>query len=141
MAASTTGPGRSGWHRALAYAITGTRLDDPEVGDLDHSADGAGDRSRPDLPALAALITERAGGPDRLREQIDARRLSGGPWPYPLPDDLRQGLGAAQLLAALTELRGILGVDRLASRPVIADRALNADERRLLGDVPPHHGG
>jgi hypothetical protein len=55
-----------------------------------------------------------------------------------VPADLRADIGAAQLTAVLTELRR-----RLAAadpRPVLAERAPDAAERRLLADVPPHHG-
>jgi hypothetical protein len=56
---------------------------------------------------------------------------------HPVPADLLEGIGAAQFAAVLAELR-----TRLASqaRPVLAERAPDADERRLLADVPPHHG-
>jgi hypothetical protein len=129
MAASSTDPGTGlGWHPALAYAITGIRMDD------------LGRQSRPDLPALAAEITRRVGGIEALRADVRERLDAGGPWPYPVPDDLRQGLGAAQLLAALTGLRQRLELDPRPSRPVITDRAPDAAERRLLEDVPPHHG-
>ena len=37
------------------------------------------------------------------------------------------------------ELRRQLDLDR-PDRPVLSDRSLDADERRLLADVPPHHG-
>jgi hypothetical protein len=56
---------------------------------------------------------------------------------YAVPADLREGIGPAQLAALLTELRSRLG---RGSRPVLADRAPDADERRLLADMPPHHG-
>ncbi len=56
---------------------------------------------------------------------------------YVVPADLREGIGAAQLAALVNALRA-----RLAGpgRPVLAARAPDADERRLLADVPPHHG-
>lgn len=63
---------------------------------------------------------------------------SAGPYgAYVVPADLREGIGAAQLAALLTELRARLG---RGARPVLADRAPDADERRLLAEVPPHHG-
>lgn len=117
------------WHRALAYAITGEQWD------------GLAEQSAPDLEELAALIEARCpGGLPRLRETVVRRRSAGAPWPYPVPAELRAGLGAAQWLAALTALRRLLGLDPAAARPVLSSRAPDADERRLLADVPPHHG-
>lgn len=57
---------------------------------------------------------------------------------HPVPADLTAGIGAAQLAAVLTDLRTQLAAT--GSRPVLAERAPDADERRLLADVPPHHG-
>ncbi|QDP98028.1 hypothetical protein FOE78_20895 [Microlunatus elymi] len=116
------------WHEALAYAITGQRLD------------GLGTQPTPDLQVVAAAIADRSdGGPDGLRELIRQRRAAGEPWPYPVPAELRQGIGAAQWIAALNALRQRLDLDN-PERPVLSDRAPDADERRLLADVPPHHG-
>ncbi len=129
MAASSPDPGAGlPWHPALAYAITGVRMDD------------LGRQSHPDLAALAAEITERMADVDQLRARIRERQVAGQPWPYPVPDDLRAGLGAAQWLAALTGLRRLLKLDPAPTRPVLSDRAPDAAERRLLDDVPPHHG-
>jgi len=57
---------------------------------------------------------------------------------HPVPSDLTAGLGAARFAAVLADLRGRLVA--AAPQPVLASRAPDADERRLLGDVPPHHG-
>lgn len=105
------------WHQALAYAVTGRRH--PELGR----------QARPDLPALA--LTLRAGWP---ADPAELRR------PHPVPPDLAAGLGAAQLGAAVAELRTLLGLDRQPVVPVTADRPLTADEQRLSREVPPHHG-
>lgn len=56
---------------------------------------------------------------------------------YPVPADLTAGIGAAQLAAVLVELRRRLAAS--GARPVVAERAPDADERRLLAAVPPHH--
>jgi hypothetical protein len=106
------------WHQALAWAVTGVRFDD------------LGRQARPDLEALVEFLRSRLGA------DVDPAELTR---PHPLPVDLAEGLGAAQLAAAAAELRR-----RLSGPPpaVVADsRALTADERRLLQDVPPHHGG
>ncbi|GAA1835294.1 hypothetical protein ACFFOM_09515 [Microlunatus capsulatus] len=105
------------WHQALAYAVTGVRFED------------LGRQDRPDLESLAALLRPRLG------VQVDLAELTRA---HPLPPDLAEGLGPAQLGSAVAELRR-----RLSGPPpaVVADpRPLSADERRLLQDVPPHHG-
>ena len=78
-----------------------------------------GEQEEPDLEVVVAALAGRPLGA------------------YAVPADLRAGIGAAQLAALVTQLR-----TRLAPRPrpVLADRAPDADERRLLADVPPHHG-
>jgi hypothetical protein len=95
------------WHQALVFAMTGERR--PELG-------------RQDAPDL-----------DMVVEALGARPRGA----YAVPPDLRQGIGAAQLAAVLTALRGRLAAS--GSRPVLAERAPDADERRLLAEVPPHH--
>jgi len=117
------GPGA--WHRALVYAVTGQRRSDLGV------------QPAPDLAELQRLLR-----PDELAESVRALRDSGRPWPYPVPADLMAGLGYAQFAAALAQLQSVLGL--AAVRPGRAatsrTRALSAGERRLLDEVPPHHG-
>jgi hypothetical protein len=57
---------------------------------------------------------------------------------HPVPADLRSGIGPAHLAAVLTELRRRLATT--GSKQVLAERAPDAAERRLLAEVPPHHG-
>ena len=105
------------WHQALAYAVTGVRLE------------GLGRQLRPDLDVLTALLRPR------FETDLDPAELVRA---HPLPPDLADGIGAAQLWAAVAELRHRLSGPVPA---VVADeRPLTADERRLLHDVPPHHG-
>lgn len=117
------------WNVALTYAITARRWDDlEEVGS-------------PDLGLIGYEIGHRfPGGLPGLRTEIDQRLRAGDAWPYRVPDDLRAGLGAAQWLAALSELRRRLQVGPQPERPVLSDRKPDADEQRLLREVPPHHG-
>ncbi|GAA1427273.1 hypothetical protein GCM10009616_03970 [Microlunatus lacustris] len=105
------------WHQALAYAVTGVRFED------------LGRQARPDLDALAALLRPRLG------VDVDPAALTRA---HPLPADLAAGLGAAQLAAATSDLRRRL--TGALPAVVAAERPLTADERRLLQDVPPHHG-
>ena len=111
------------WHQALAYAILGRRL--PEL-------------SHQDQPDVAALADELSAD-DQLSASVRALRAQ-GIWPLPVPSDLMVGLGWAQFLAALAELVQKLGFD--AHRTHLAvNRPPNADERRLLEELPPHHRG
>lgn len=117
------------WNAALAYAISGRRWDD------------LAEAGTPDLALVADRIRQRfPGGPSALQAEITSRRQAGEPWPYDLPADLRAGLGAAQWLAAVAELRQRLAVGPQPDRPVLSNRRPDADEQRLLRDVPPHHG-
>lgn len=105
---------------ALIVALTGQRVDD---------AGG-------DLPAALAQI-----GWDRAAVVSHARAVlaGGGVWPHPVPDELRLSLGSARLLAGIQRAQAELGLFGESAAPPVA-RRLNADERRLLGEVPPHHG-
>lgn len=104
------------WHQALAYAVTGRRA--PELGL----------QVAPDLSFLT----------DWLEPQTPDERAAR---PYVVPADLMAGIGPAQFWAVLTRLRAELGPGAGSSTaPVLADRQLTPDERRLMVDVPPHHG-
>lgn len=111
------------WHQALAYAILGRRL-------LDLSQ-----QDQPDVPALARKLSAE----QQLSASVEALR-GNGTWPVAVPSDLMVGLGSAQFLAALEALVQELGLNRHGTRFAV-DRPANADERRLLGEVPPHHAG
>lgn len=111
------------WHQALAYAILGRRLPDLSQQDL------------PNVPALARKLSAE----QQLGASVEALR-GNGTWPVPVPSDLMVGLGSAQFLAALGALVQELGLDQHRTR-FAGDRPANADERRLLGEVPPHHAG
>ncbi len=115
------------WQAAIGFALTGERFDFPE---------GA----MPDPVGLIAALDDRGWTRARLathaREEVAAERT----WPHPIPDDLRQDCSASQLYAALLQARRLVDLDALIKRGPAPDRALNADERRLMNDVPPHHG-
>lgn len=79
-----------------------------------------GRQDRPDLDLVVEALGDRTRGA------------------HLVPEDLTDGIGAARLAAVLTELRSRLSA--ADSRPVLAERAPDAAERRLLAEVPPHHG-
>ncbi len=117
---------------ALGFALTGAWLDlspDPAAGFPDpvSGADG-----------LLALLAAAGWTRDRIADHASAEQTAERAWPHHIPHDRRGGLGAAQIHAALASARTALGLDgTLATRPSGRTR-LNADERRLLADVPPH---
>lgn len=81
------------------------------------------DLGRHDTPDLDALLAALPVGPYGT---------------YAVPADLLAGIGPAQFAAVLTQLRARL--PRAAgSAPVLVDRPLTAEERRLVADAPPHH--
>lgn len=79
-----------------------------------------GQQDEPDLDAVLAALGDAPRGA------------------HPVPADLTEGIGAARFAAVLTVLRGRLAAS--SARPVLAERSPDAAERRLLADVPPHHG-
>lgn len=115
------------WHRALGYALTGQELD-------------LADEGRPDPASLVAALAEAGWTASRVRAHALGLVNAELAWPHPIPARLRAGCGAAQLSAALGESRRLLGLLALETRPPSARTRLNADELRLMRDVPPHHG-
>lgn len=110
------------WHQALAYAVTGRRLDE------------LGRQRQPDVPQLIRELEELAG-----RDGLDPGWSFEG-HEYLVPAELMDGIGAAQFWAVLGELRRALGTGEPgSSAPVTADRPLTAAEARLVADRPPHH--
>lgn len=110
------------WHRAIAFALTGEEID---------LAPG----SAPDTGALLAHLGQLGWPAERIR----AHAAEATVWPHPVPDAVRAGLGVAQLHAAIGAARHRLGLDALTVLPPSRRTRLNADERRLQADVPPHY--
>lgn len=105
---------------AVAEALTGTRIALPEA-----SRWGA-----------ATLVSDLAGA-GWSRERIAQVASAATTWPFSV--DPTDGIGAAQLAAAVQQVRSELGLAGLTA-PVVSTRTdLTADERRLLADVPPHY--
>ncbi len=115
------------WQAALAYALTGAEHQLPEPGN-------------PDPAALVEALAGLGWAAAELRRHALAEVGAERPWPHPVPADLRAGCGAAQFAAALGALRHLLGLSALDTRPPAPRRGLNADEQRLLREVPPHYG-
>ena len=114
------------WHAALAMALVGEELVLPEPG-------------RPDVGALLPDLAAAGWPADRIAEHARARALAEQAWPHPVPSALRAGCGAAQFHAAVATARAELGLTSLVTRAPSRRTRLDADEQRLLRDVPPHY--
>ena len=108
----------------LARALTGERL--PVV-----NADPVGL-----LAELAELGWDRA----RLLELRASRRRARQPWPFPVDQQAVRDIGFARFDARLAELREGLAMDAEVRPAHLNDRPLDADERRLVAERPPHWG-
>ena len=111
------------WHQALAYAICGCRLEQ------------LGRQRSPDVSALSTALRDLA------EEGALILPTSGDQAGHSVPQDLMQGLGAAQFHAALSALRSELGLVVAPRSEVAPRRLLTPAERRLNEDAPPHHLG
>lgn len=119
-------PGRV--FQAVAFALTGQCLDPP----------AALASERPD-DLLAALAAQGVDA-DRLDGVRTSRVAEAQPWPFPVPAELRRGLGPAQLLATVQACQQALGLRQRQARVRDASGPLDGDDRRLLAELPPHHG-
>lgn len=115
------------WHAALGFALTGEELDLPGT-------------EAPDVVVLLAGLAAAGWTGQRIAEHARSRAGAELPWPHPVSMELRAGCGPAQLAAALAAARADLGLTALTTRSPSAPRRLDADEQRLLREVPPHHG-
>jgi hypothetical protein len=107
----------------LGHAIVGVDVDLPPVG------------SPAEL--LAALATAD-WDLDRIRTHAAERRRQGEPWPHPVPLAWLREYGAARWAATIGDVVTRIGTQ--TSTAERSERPLSTDERRLLAEVPPHHG-
>ena len=112
----------SGWATELATSLVGETVELPDTAPV----------ARDVLEAL-----ERVGWPAARIEAIARARFEAEEsWPFPVSRDV-VAAGPAQWYALVAEARTLLGLDGDVQPPPTRT-ALNADERRLLTDVPPH---
>ena len=114
------------WHAAIGYALVGEELPLAEP-------------VQPDPARLVADLADAGWDAHRIHAHARAAAEAERPWPHRIPAGLRQGCGAAQLHAALGRTRALLEVVTLETRGPSARTTLDADEQRLLRDVPPHY--
>lgn len=114
------------WHAAIGYALVGEELALDEPG-------------APDAALLVSQLAAAGWDAGRIAAHARATVEAEQPWPHRILFALRAGCGAAQLHAALGRTRALLDVVTLETRGPSGRTALNADEQRLLRDVPPHY--
>lgn len=109
---------------AVALALTGTAL--------------SGSASTPD--GIVAELDAMGWDSTRIAAVRAAAQDAGHPWPHPVADDQLTAAGPARVLATVRACRSLLGQAGL--RPAVRHPAsrLDAADRRLLAEVPPHHG-
>ena len=90
-------------------------------------------------PDPLTALADAGWSTPRIVAHAEQVRAAGGVWPHPVPDELRAQVGSARLFALLQRLQVELGLFGRPAAPA-APRPLTADERRLLNEVPPHHG-
>lgn len=89
--------------------------------------------------AVVAELAELGWTPGALAELRHGRQERREPWPFPVEVERLRSVGFARFDAALAEARRVSGLTGLEpARP--ATRPMNADERRLIQDRPPHWG-
>ena len=76
---------------------------------------------------------------DRIRAQAGQRWASEQVWPHQPPREALASIGAAAWHARLQAAKTALGLT-VVTAPPTRRTVLTADERRLLAEVPPHHG-
>jgi hypothetical protein len=113
---------------AIGWALTGAALPLATAPD------------RVDADAVVTWLGECGWDRARLRRRCEVVHAAGARWPTPIAADRRGGLGAAQFQAAVREVLLALGLDHPA--PVLRDAAtpLDAGDRRLMAELPPHFG-
>lgn len=96
--------------------------------------------SSPELPDLVAELAALGWDASCLVAMRRWRQEERLPWPFPVDTATVRRVGFARFEARLAELRGMLGLSGETSRAHVVDRPLDADERRLAAERPPHWG-
>lgn len=89
---------------------------------------------------LADALVGAGWNAERLQQLRGERQEQEEPWPFPVERELLATAGFARHQSSLKEVRRLLGVDGLVPTRHLGPKVLGPAERRLLADVPPHHG-
>lgn len=112
----------SSWATEMARSLVGEPVELPDT--------------KPEAPAILAALEVLGWSPAKIRAFALSRFEAEMVWPLPVSEAVIAA-GPAQWYALQGEARTLLGLDGL-QQPPATRTVLNADERRLLGDVPPH---
>lgn len=95
------------------------------------------------LRTPAELITrldEQGWGATQISHLRTQRLAAGECWPLESPTQGQRTVGFAQLHAWVWQCVDLLGLDAVDAGVRDARSPLDAEDRRLLGERPPHHG-
>ena len=98
-----------------------------------------GDPADRTAETLLADLHEAGWGADRIRTLAAHERAQGNVWPYPVDSAAVAEIGYARWHAILADLLARLG-ETTTPHPPSQRTTLDADERRLIADAPPHFG-
>ena len=100
----------------------------------------AGSRDDGTPQELLAELAAQGWDSSRIREARRECRALGRRWPVELPDERIRAVGFARFQAWMAECIRLLGIDSVDAGVRDAHMPLDAEDRRLLADRPPHHG-
>lgn len=115
------------WFGAVAVALAGVEVAEPP-------------ETRPTPEAIVGWLADQGWSPARLAAHRLDCRDGGVPWPHPVPAGWLPAGSAARFHSLLVAVQDAAGVRGLIATPAPRDRHIGPAERRLLDDVPPHHG-
>lgn len=89
---------------------------------------------------LVVCLAERGWSSSRVAELKAEYLAAGDRWPTQIPAASARPVGSAQLHAWLSQCVQLLGLDAVDAGVRDAHQLLDAEDRWLLADRPPHHG-
>ncbi len=112
---------------AVAFALVGIEVAEPSA-------------SEPTPEAIVEWLALQGWSTGRLAAHRLDCRDGGVPWPHPVPLGWLPAGSAARFHSLLVAVQDAAGVRGLIATTTPAERHIGPAERRLLDDVPPHHG-
>lgn len=92
-----------------------------------------------DTDAIAGGLVASGWDAEAIRAHALAELAAGRSWPHVVDPQARRGVSPAQFWAVLKDVRRSLGLETLTVAAPSRRTMLDADERRLMADLPPHH--